>query len=420
MSKAYKVYKAPNDRLKQMIFGRLGRRYYEEFLALDNVSFEIEKGETVGVIGRNGSGKSTTLQIIAGTVKPTKGSVKVNGRVAALLELGSGFNPEFTGKENVYLNAAIYGLTSQEIDEKYDEIVSFADIGDFINQPVKTYSSGMFVRLAFSVAIHTNPDILIIDEALSVGDALFQHKCISRIKKMVRDGVTLFFVSHSPDAIRSLCTKGIWLEHGKVRMIDTATKVSNLYFNEVLLEQNRLIIEGYEEDMEQVDTSNEQQTSIYEEAKHEIKNPEFIEVKSVKILNSHGKYVEALEQGENFEIEVIVLSKIELSNISIGIVLKDQYGIDLTGESIFNKFRRGLSISANNYITVRFRSQMLLRGGESYSVNLRINQVSKWDRSDNVHIYNDETACVFRVIADLENPMWFKYKQDFEVAVDVN
>ncbi len=185
LSKCYQIYEAPSDRLKQFVvprlqrlIGRLPKQYFREFWALKDVSFEVKKGETVGIIGRNGSGKSTLLQLICGTLSPSAGNLEVNGRVAALLELGSGFNVEFTGRENIYMNASILGLSQKEIDDRFDEIVAFADIGQFIEQPVKTYSSGMMVRLAFAVIAHVEADILVVDEALAVGDAFFTQKCM--------------------------------------------------------------------------------------------------------------------------------------------------------------------------------------------------------------------------------------------------
>ncbi len=200
LSKSYQIYETPRDRLKQFVLPRLQRiagqaprQYYREFRALNNVSFDVRKGETVGIIGRNGSGKSTLLQIICGTLTPTGGTVETRGRIAALLELGSGFNPDFTGRENVYLNASVLGLPQEEIETRFDDIAAFADIGDFIDQPVKTYSSGMIVRLAFAVAINVDPDILVIDEALSVGDELFQRKCFSRIEANSRFECSRFF-----------------------------------------------------------------------------------------------------------------------------------------------------------------------------------------------------------------------------------
>lgn len=214
LSKCFQIYDKPRDRLLQM-FMRGRKKYFREFWALKNVSFDIRRGETVGIVGRNGSGKSTLLQIICGTLNPTSGSVTTRGRIAALLELGSGFNPEFTGRENVYLNASVLGLSIAEIDARYDEIIAFADIGDFISQPVKTYSSGMLVRLAFAVAINVDPEILIVDEALSVGDELFQRKCFSRIEAIRAKGATILFVSHSGSTIVDLCDTAILMDSGE-------------------------------------------------------------------------------------------------------------------------------------------------------------------------------------------------------------
>lgn len=246
LSKRYEIYNTPRDRLKQLVLPHLYQAtnragialgvstycpppsYFREFWALKDVSFTVRRGETLGIIGRNGSGKSTLLQILAGTLAQTNGAVNVNGRIAALLELGSGFNPEFTGRENVFLNGRILGLSQKEIESRYDEIIDFADIGDFIHQPVKTYSSGMIVRLAFSVAANINPEILIIDEALAVGDIAFQRKCISYMEGFSRDGGILLFVSHSLEQIRRLCKRAIYLKGGS-GIIGTAKEVCDSY-----------------------------------------------------------------------------------------------------------------------------------------------------------------------------------------------
>lgn len=236
LSKCYQIYSQPHDRLKQAIYPRLHRAmgkpsrcYYSEFWALRDVSFDIRKGETVGIIGRNGSGKSTLLQLICGTLNPTSGHIQTKGRIAALLELGSGFNPEFTGRENVYMNAAVLGLGKDEVDQRFDAIAAFADIGQFMEQPVKTYSSGMVVRLAFAVAINTDPEILVVDEALSVGDELFQRKCFSRIETMKARGTTILFVSHSGGTIVELCDRAILMESGEKLVVGAPKVVVGIY-----------------------------------------------------------------------------------------------------------------------------------------------------------------------------------------------
>ena len=230
LGKSYQIYEKPHHRLMQMLFGRVGKSFYREFWALRDISFAVPKGQIIGILGKNGAGKSTLLQIICGTLSPSHGEVHVQGRVAALLELGSGFNPEFTGIENIYMNAQIFGQTREQTDAKLDDILAFADIGDFVHRPVKTYSSGMFARLAFAVVIHVNPDILIVDEALSVGDAWFQHKSMARMRQLMESGCTVLFVSHSIDAVRALCDKAIWLEKGLVKMQGNVTDVTNAYY----------------------------------------------------------------------------------------------------------------------------------------------------------------------------------------------
>ncbi|WP_277657171.1 ABC transporter ATP-binding protein [Seleniivibrio woodruffii] len=215
LSKVYRLYNRHADRLKEALHP-LRRCYHKNFYALDNLSFEIKKGDTVGIIGKNGAGKSTLLKILTGVLTPSSGSVSVNGKVSSLLELGAGFNPQMTGIENVYLNGAIMGFSTEEMNAKIDEILSFADIGDFVYQPVKTYSSGMFARLAFAVAINVEPEILIVDEALSVGDVFFQTKCMAKMKAMVNKGITVLFVTHDIHAVRTFCSKAMYLENGRI------------------------------------------------------------------------------------------------------------------------------------------------------------------------------------------------------------
>jgi lipopolysaccharide transport system ATP-binding protein len=246
LSKCYQIYDQPRDRLKQFILPRLQgmlghtpRQYFREFWALKDVSFEVKKGETVGIIGRNGSGKSTLLQMICGTLNPSSGSIQTHGRIAALLELGSGFNPEFSGRENVYMNAAVLGLHTDEIDRRFDEIAAFADIGDFIEQPVKTYSSGMTMRLAFAISVCVDPDILVIDEALAVGDAAFQFKCLERMRLLAESGTTLLFVSHDMGMVQSFCKKVIYLDMGCLKNQGGPGEIAERYFFDIRDEQRR-------------------------------------------------------------------------------------------------------------------------------------------------------------------------------------
>ena len=246
LSKCYHIYDTPRDRLKQFVLPRLQRlarqpskQYFREFWALKDVSFDVKKGETVGIIGRNGSGKSTLLQMICGTLNPTSGSIQTNGRIAALLELGSGFNPEFTGRENVYMNAAVLGLSQGQVDVRFEEITEFAGIGEFIDQPVKTYSSGMTVRLAFAISVCVEPDILIVDEALAVGDAAFQFKCMERLQSLTQSGTTLLFVSHDMSMVKNFCESAIYLQSGSERAQGSPDEIAELYLIDIRDEQKR-------------------------------------------------------------------------------------------------------------------------------------------------------------------------------------
>ncbi len=238
LGKCYPIYDQPRDRLLQLLLPR-GKQRYREFWALKDVALEVRKGETLGIIGRNGSGKSTLLQLICGTSTASTGSVTSHGRIAALLELGSGFNPEFSGRENVYLNGAVLGLKRAEIEARFDEITAFANIGEFIDQPTRTYSSGMLVRLAFAVSVCVEPDILIVDEALAVGDASFQFKCLERLERLTRQGTTLLFVSHDMSMVKRFCNRALYLRDGEIRASGAPEAMAELYLLDMRDEQRR-------------------------------------------------------------------------------------------------------------------------------------------------------------------------------------
>ena len=444
LGKCYQIYEQPHDRLKQMLLPRLyrlagkaGKSYFREFWALRDVSFSVNKGKVAGIIGKNGAGKSTLLQILCGTVMATSGNVYVKGRIAALLELGAGFNPDFTGIENVRMNGQILGFSHEEINHKLPDIAAFADIGDFIHQPVKTYSSGMFARLAFAVAVHVDPDILVVDEALSVGDSWFQHKSMAKMRSLMQRGCTVLFVSHSIDAVRALCDEVIWIENGSIKMQGDVTEISNLYMNEIFIEHNRITIQNLQQsrdtdletslnDIDDIE-SNEQfeiqeenldNKNILVDSNHsttDLVNSKILYIKNKCLRNSKGEVADHLEQGEFFSLEFTLQFYKDIKNISLGILIKDQFAQELTGESYFNTHRHGLNFKNGQSSTFVFNSKMLLRGGQSYSVALRINQVAQWDRSDNIIVYSDETALVFDVLANSEDPMWFKFKMPFEV-----
>ncbi len=324
VSKLYRIYERPNDRLKEMLTRGRWKRH-REFWALSDVSFEVEAGTTVGIIGPNGCGKSTLLQIITGTLEPTHGSVSIEGRVAALLELGAGFNHEFTGIENVFMNAALMGFSRSETEALLPEIERFAEIGDFIYQPVKTYSSGMYVRLAFSIAISASPDILIVDEALAVGDAIFQHRCMRRLKEMQESGVTILFVSHDPNAVRALCSRAILLSDGRVKTDGRPADVLNFYQKMIMARE-----EAYETTTQLAEEAAVQPESTL--ADYTFRHGDgSAEILKVDVLDSTDHPVELVESGERLQIRVLLSFKDRIDDPVCGFLIRNRHGIHIYG-----------------------------------------------------------------------------------------
>ncbi|WP_405080478.1 ABC transporter ATP-binding protein [Paenibacillus chitinolyticus] len=296
VSKLYKLYDRPEDRLKQF-FSSNKNKFNKEFWALKNVDLTVNRGETIGLIGKNGSGKSTLLQIIVGTLQPSSGSVDVNGRISALLELGSGFNPDFTGRENIIMNSAILGLNAEEIKEKLPDIISFSGIEKFIDQPVKSYSSGMFVRLAFACAINVNPDILIIDEALAVGDIQFQLKCIEKMKEFKKQGKTIIFVSHDLYSIKNFCDQAIWMMDGQIHMRGDVHSVSNSYENFMKTSPSQHTEEEEIEENQQDDVLNINGIEFYDTQFSDKKRFNYGEKLSIVVNYTLKKKVEGIVGG---------------------------------------------------------------------------------------------------------------------------
>ncbi|TFE29003.1 ABC transporter ATP-binding protein [Cohnella luojiensis] len=345
VSKIFKIYNKPQDRLKQTLF-RGKRRYYTEFSALNDISFDVYKGETIGIIGRNGSGKSTLLQIIAGTLNSSKGTVEVNGRVAALLELGSGFNPEFTGRENVYMNGSILGLDKEHIDHLYPKILEFADIGDFIDQPVKTYSSGMSVRLAFAVQAMVPKEVLIVDEALAVGDELFQRKCYAKIEEFKNQGGTILFVSHSASSIIELCDRAVLIDSGEMLLVDRSKKVVNLYQKLIYAPSDKR--ERLKEEIRNVVTEDRPNVMVIEKRSNSADDKEMFdsnlnpietvqyETRGAQIFDSEittlsGEKVNLLKTGSRYVWRYYVNFTQECYNVRFGMMIKTISGLDLGG-----------------------------------------------------------------------------------------
>jgi lipopolysaccharide transport system ATP-binding protein len=345
LSKCYQIYDKPSDRLKQMLM-RGRKQYYKEFWALKDVSFKIKKGETVGIIGRNGSGKSTLLQMICGTLNPTGGEVKVNGRVAALLELGAGFNPEFSGVENVYMAASLYGLSKEEVDQRFEAIATFADIGDHIHQPVKTYSSGMYVRLAFAVIAHVDADILVVDEALAVGDAVFTQKCMRFIRKFRENG-TLLFVSHDMGSVLNLCEQAVWLHAGKIQQLGVAKEISEAYLQytlqEVYGQDAKLQVIANKTTSSSLDQATTEQTTVLNyETEMGVKNnlneangwkSGAGEIVAVNLAAVDGANGDALKGGELVQMTIEAVVTQDMARPILGFLVRDRLGQDLFGEN---------------------------------------------------------------------------------------
>lgn len=350
VSKCFKRYEKPSDRLKEVLLP--GQSRAQEFWALRGINLEVKQGETLGVIGQNGSGKSTLLQIIAGTLTPTTGDIRVKGRVSALLELGSGFNPEFTGRQNVFFNGQILGLSQAEIAAKFDEIVGFADIGDFIDQPVKTYSSGMFVRLAFAVAINVDPDILIVDEALSVGDGIFVHRCMAKIKSFQDRGGTILFVSHDVGAIARLCSQVVWIKLGEVTGIGEPVEITKQYqawtYDSINAYQQKEIEQDAHTDNkskkkklgEQLSSecklnpfTSEQYRSFPQVSRFGTGEAEIVEF---EVFDEEGESVNFVYPGDNIRAVVKALVFAEVRNPIIGVLVYDRLRTAVTG---FNTYQ---------------------------------------------------------------------------------
>ncbi len=368
LTKTYKLYDRHSNRVKEA-FHPFRKKYHTVFNALTDISFSIKAGETVGFIGRNGSGKSTLLQVICGILQPASGTINVTGRISALLELGAGFNPEFTGRENVYLNATIMGMSQQEIDACYDQIAEFADIGSFIDQPVKTYSSGMYVRLAFAVAINVNPDILVVDEALSVGDTLFQAKCFAKFREFQEKGVTILFVTHSVDLVTRYCNKAYLLEKGRFHARGDVIEVVDEY--------NRLLVNCSKKDREEEQLGRPATSMAKGSVNAALKwegmfqtNPQEnrygnggATILEAGIFDSDDNGVQTLIKGEEYEFRMRVLVRNVLENPIFAYTIKDVKGFDITGtNTFFQNIDTGM-FHPGDLVDVTFRHKMILGAG---------------------------------------------------------
>jgi len=395
LNKCYQIYDSPRDRLNQFIVPRLQRlagkepkQFFRDFWALRNVSFEVKKGESVGIIGRNGSGKSTLLRMICGTLNPSTGSITTTGRLAALLELGSGFNPEFTGRENVYMNAAVLGLSNEEIDSRFDDIVAFADIGDFIEQPVKAYSSGMMLRLAFAVIAHVDADILVVDEALAVGDAFFTQKCMRFLRNFMKNG-TVLFVSHDLNSIKNLCNYALWLEKGKVVQEGAPKEVCESYLEAFYeAQQGKSSTTMYRALTKTVDSLpfKDQRLDFINTTnlRNDLRIFKFdpdaasfgkggAQIYDVRLLDENERPLAWIVGGEKVTLRVAVHAYQHFDSPIIGFFVKDRLGQALFADNTFLSYRGGaVCCQKGNELQADFVFYMPLLPFGEYSITIAI------------------------------------------------
>ena len=409
VSKQYRIYEHPGDRLKESL--TRGRwKWHREFWALRDATFEVEKGTTTGIIGPNGSGKSTLLQIITGTLEPTHGSVWYEGRVAALLELGAGFNLEFTGIENVFMSASLMGFSRKETEALLPRIERFAEIGDFIHQPVKTYSSGMYVRLAFATAVSTDPDILIIDEALSVGDALFQHRCLRRIKQMQEKGTTILFVSHDPSAVRALCSSAILLNEGRIEASGKTIEVLNRY-QRLIMDHERAYAAQHSFDDDHAVVSNSAAT-VNADPTLGLRSPKLkpgyrhgdgsAEILSAELFNASGESADLVDTGSPLTVRIRARFNREVENPVVGFLLRDRHAVHAYGANTDQKDLRWEKAEAGEVVEVTFSFECWL-GTDLYSLSVAVHSVAgkSFDWLDGVHFFRVASATPLEGIANL-------------------
>lgn len=387
VSKKFRLFNSPKERIAEALHP-FRKKYHREFWALKDVSFDIYRGEIVGILGRNGSGKSTLLQIICAVMQPTEGAVEVSGRISALLELGAGFNPEFTGRENVLLNGSIMGVSRPEMLQRLPAIEAFADIGDFFDQPVKTYSSGMFVRVAFAAAIHVDPEILVVDEALSVGDSKFQHRCFQRIREFMEQGKTILVVSHSTDTLLRICNRGIVFDSGKLSHIGPISAAVNHYQNLLFGSPDsveKLSEPASADEKNQAEVSTSLIGALSDDARDQVAEKPNYNSHEVRLgsgaatiidfdLISSGK-VNPHEIPAQAETELVIKVRFndELTNTSVGFALVTIDGTYVFGTNMFMMQAPLINADAGNCYAVRFKFMSRLAGGE-YFINIGCHQ----------------------------------------------
>jgi lipopolysaccharide transport system ATP-binding protein len=418
ISKSYRMYSSPTEKFKELLHP-FGKKYHQEFWALKDVSFDVTKGECVGIIGRNGSGKSTLLQMICGVLQPTDGEAKVNGRISALLELGAGFNREFSGRDNVHMNGALMGFSRVEMNEKFEAIADFADIGDFIEQPVKTYSSGMYVRLAFACAVNVDPDILIVDEALSVGDMFFQNRCMKKIRQLMDHGCTTLFVSHDTASVKSLCSRGVYLDSGGVKSIGNSGDVCDLYIRDQRERAGFFGQAGDKQNKDMVgDTSGSAAPSVEEERVFEKRAAYFrkgkgdVKIVHAALLDEHGRGITEVDFGQKLTFRAVYRSSIELPELVVAFYVKDKNQLEIVGTNNVYEHGNIENVKAGGTYLVEFSFVNRLKAG-NYSITAlladSLNTTAYHDWIDDAAIFRSHDLPGERRWAFVNPPMQFSH-----------
>ncbi|MBN2568714.1 MAG: ABC transporter ATP-binding protein [Deltaproteobacteria bacterium] len=439
LSKVYRLYDRPIDRLKESLHP-FRRNYHHDFHALKDVSFQIGKGETFGIIGKNGSGKSTLLKIIAGVLTPSHGTLEVRGKVSALLELGIGFNPDMTGIENIYFSGTIMGYSPEEIDAKVDDILAFADIGEFVHQPMKTYSSGMFVRLAFAVATKVDPEILVVDEALAVGDMFFQSKCMLMMKKMIDRGMTLLFVSHDTSSVTNLCRRAIYLENGAVKTMGEAISVTDQYLKDMRQLIYRaspegespsrgLLHVGEEISMQSRGTTPPKEKVELPDRTYAVTafkvDPAFTErvqpyrygtggarVTAMELINQQGELAAAFRLNEWITVRAYIECYKEIDFLSCCILIRNRSGIEITHATSFTSKFEFPALKAGERIVVDIRFQNIYKGGETYTIHYTVNNTEQIETTEIMDLI--ELAAYFESLRDENNQTYYLIYYPFQ------
>lgn len=390
ISKRFKLYRSPADRLREILFRR---SFHKDFVALDNISFEINPGQTLGIIGQNGAGKSTLLKILSGIVIPDTGTISIDGKVTGLLELGTGFNPEMTGLENIYMNGTLIGMTRDEIDRKKQTIIDFSELGEFITEPIKTYSSGMTMRLAFSIAIHADPQCFLVDEALSVGDAYFQQKCMRKIQEFRDGGGSIVFVSHDTNAVMTLCDNAILLDHGKVISYGIPRSIVDLYISRICIQSHT-----GEKPVTLVDTKDSLNN-------HSNISTKEIEFDSIRILDTLKNTITHAHSDDEIIISFSFVTLRDIEDPTFGVLIRNRYGVSIFGTNTYLLHQKNKPLQQGKKYQVFYRLKVPLQP-DDYLITVAIDNKGKATNSFDEYLLRLNDITTIKIVRNENQPLY--------------